>query len=360
MQRAARDKASPKEVKGRDKTIAKQVKARVEAPKKKKAEYEGNTETMISTGSTLLDLAISGGRVRGGGLPGGILVEIFGPESSGKTVLLCEIAGDVQRSGGEIMFGDPEARLNTQFAQIFDLNTEDMELTVPNTVTEVFTDLRKWIPENNKINGAFTDSLAALSTDLEMDDENGDKMGMRRAKEFSEQLRKTCRILSSSNTLLVCSNQIRENIGAGKFEQKYKPPGGKGIAFYSSLRLRTKILGSLVRKRKIKGKERKVVYGVQIEIEVVKSSVWHPKRTALIAIDFRYGVDDIRENLKYLKDMYQATTYDIGDRKLHKNIQDAIVIVEKEGLEETLRDEVIAVWEELEEEFKVERKPKKR
>lgn len=340
--------------------MSEEVKARTEAPKKKKPVHDGNTEIMVSTGSTLLDLAISGGRVRGGGIPGGIMVEIFGPESSGKTVLLCEIAGDVKRKGGEIMFHDPEARLNKVFAKIFDLDIEDLEYLVPETITEVFTGVRNWIPENDRINGVFTDSLAALSTDMEMKDDDGDKMGMRRAKEFSEQLRRTCRILTKTNTLLVCSNQIRENVDRGDFGQKYKAPGGKGIAFYSSLRLRTNIIGNLSRERTRKGKKIKQIYGVVIEVEVFKSSVWHPKRTAQVAIDFSYGVDDIRENLKYLKRMNGDTTYNIGDRKIHKNIGDAIDIIEEEELENDLRNEVIAVWEEIEEEFKVERKPKKR
>jgi len=342
------------------KTIHSEVKRRVESKKDKKSEYDGNTTQMISTGSTLLDLAISGGRVRGGGIPGGILVEIFGPESTGKTVFLCEIAGDIQRKEGEIMFHDPEARLNKLFAQIFDLDTDDMEYATPNTVTEVFTAVREWIPENGKINGVLTDSLAALSTNLEMDDEEGDKMGMRRAKEFSEQLRRTARILTQTNTLMACSNQIRENVDRGTFGQKYTAPGGKAIGFYSSLRLRTSKVGTLVRKRKIKGKEHKVIYGVEIEVEVHKSSVWNPNRTAPVTIDFSYGIDDIRQNLKYLKQMTGSTTYDIGERKLHKSLVDAIAIVEEEGLEEDLREAVIDMWEEIEEQFKVERKPKKR
>ena len=345
----------------RTKSISKQVKARVDTPVKKKSQYEGNTEKMISTGSTLLDLAISGGRVRGGGIPGGILVEIFGPESSGKTVLLCEIAGNVQRTEGEIMFHDPEARLNKQFASMFDLDTEDMSYEVPDTITEVFENMRKWIPENGAANGVFTDSLAALSTDMEMDKDEGDKMGMRRAKEFSEQLRKTCRILTKTNTLLVCSNQIRENVDrVGKFAQKYKAPGGKGIAFYSSLRLRTNIVGHLSRTRTHKGKDIKQIYGVLIEIEVHKSSVWHAKRTAQVAIDWSYGIDNVRENLRYLKQTNGTTTYNLGDRKLHKNITDAIAIVEEEELEDELKNEVIDLWEEIDSMFHVERKPKKR
>lgn len=342
-------------------SITDQVKARVNAPKKKKTEYEGNTERMISTGSTLLDLAISGGRVHGGGIPAGILVEIFGPESSGKTVLLCEIAGTVQRGGGEIMFHDPEARLNKQFASIFDFDTSGINIEVPDTVTEVFTTLRKWIPDNGQVNGCFTDSLAALSTELEMGDDEGDKMGMRRAKEFSEQLRKTCRVLTKTNTIHVCSNQIRENIDRPtRFSPKYTVPGGKAVGFYSSLRLRTTKVGSLVRKRTIKGTEHKIVYGIEIEVEVFKSSVWHPARTAPVTIDFSYGIDDIRENLKYLKRMTGSKVYTIGDTKLSNSMEESISMVEESELEDALREEVISVWEDFEEQFKVDRKKKKR
>ncbi|MBN2570512.1 MAG: hypothetical protein JXA68_00170 [Ignavibacteriales bacterium] len=342
------------------KSIDEQVRQRINTPKKKKTELDGNTEIMISTGSTLLDLAISGGRKRGGGIPGGILVEIFGPPSTGKTVLLCEIAGDVQRKGGQIMFHDPEARLNKQFAQIFNLDTENMQYMTPNTVTEVFTAIREWVPEGKKINGVFTDSLAALSTDLEMEDEEGDKMGMRRAKEFSEQLRRTARIITSSNLLMVCSNQIRENMDAGPYGQKYIAPGGKAIGFYSSLRLRTIGLTKLKRKFKIKGKEHSMVYGIETEIEVTKSSIWEPYRTAPVTIDFRYGIDDIRENLKYLKRMTNATTYNVGERKVSNSLEGAIAGVEEEGIEDVLREEVIELWQELEDQLKIERKPKKR
>ena len=339
--------------------VSKQVKKRVETPVKKKEKYAGNTGVMISTGSTLLDLAISGGRVRGGGIPGGIMVEIFGPASSGKTVFLCEIAGDVQRKGGEIMFRDPEGRLDEQFAQIFDLDTKVMDYERPNTITEVFSAVRDWQPENKKINGIFTDSLAALSTDMEMDEEEGDKMGMRRAKEFSEQLRKTARILAGNNLLLVGSNQTRETVDAGKYAQDHSP-GGRAIGFYSSLRLRTSGAFKLKRKKKMRGKIHEEVFAIQVEVEVFKSSIWKPYRKAKVTIDFEYGIDDIRENLKYIKTMTGSTVYILGDRKLDSTIEEAIAIIEEEKLSKPLREEVIDIWEEYQEEFVVERKKKER
>jgi RecA/RadA recombinase len=97
--------------------------------------------------------------------------------------------------------------LNKQFARIFGLDTNLMGYSRPNTVPEVFSAVRYWKPEpEGKIHGVFADSLAALSTDMEMGKDEGDKYGMRRAKEFSEELRKTCRILAQKNYLMVCSN----------------------------------------------------------------------------------------------------------------------------------------------------------
>jgi len=178
----------------------------------------GDGERLISTGSTLLDLAISGGRFPQGGIPGGILVEVFGPSGCGKTVLLSEIAGGVQRQGGDVKFYDPEGRLNAQFGSLFGFKVEDAEYSRPDTVPEVFEPIRTWKPRHDdRVNGIFADSLAALSTVLEMDAKDGDKMGMRRAKEFSEACRKTCRVLAQKNFLMVCSNQIRQNLDAGPF-----------------------------------------------------------------------------------------------------------------------------------------------
>ncbi len=322
--------------------------------------YDG-TETFISTGSTLLDLAISGGRVRGGGIPGGILVEIFGPSGAGKTVLLCEIAGAVQRQGGEIKFNDPEARLNKQFAQIFDLDLKDADYSTPDLIPEVFGAVRKWEPDDtSKINGMFADSLAALSTDMEMGKDEGDKMGMRRAKEFSEECRKTCRILTKKNILMVCSNQVRQNADAGPYGLKYRSPGGEAIPFYASLRLRCIGAQKIKEEKTINGKKHTRIIGVETAIEVFKSSVWKPYRQASVFIMFDYGIDDIRANLQFVKQMTKATTYVVGSEKAGVSMADAIAWVEKHGLEEDLKAQTIDLWEAVEEEFEIERKPKKR
>jgi len=321
--------------------------------------YSGSEQT-ISTGSTLLDLAISGGRFTGGGIPLGILVEIFGPAGSGKTVLLSQIAANLQRQGGKVMFHDPEARLNEQFAAMFGLVIEEVEYTTPNTIGAVFKSVRSWdaLVDGETVGGVFADSLAALSTDMEMDKEEGDKMGMRRAKEFSEELRKTARILSQKNALMVCSNQIRQNMDAGPYGQKHKSPGGQAIGFYSSLRLRTSSPQKIKLKKTIRGTEHERVAGVKVTIDVFKSSIWKPHRSADVYILFDYGVDDIRANLKFVKAATKNTSYAIGEEKLGRSLDEAILVVESQGLEQALKEEVINLWNEIEEEFTEPRKPR--
>lgn len=344
-------------------TLRKQIEQRAEVdhPKKEKEQYDGDFKRVISTGSTLVDLAISGGRVRGGGIPSGILVEIFGPSGSGKTVLLSEIAGAVQRQGGQILFKDPEARLNPQFAKLFGLELEEGSYSMPNTVTEVFQTVREWeVPDDKGVtHGIFADSLAALSTDMEMDAKEGDKMGMRRAKEFSEELRKTCRILQQKNLLMVCSNQVRQNLDAGPYGQKYTTPGGLAMEFYSSLRLRTLKPEKIKEKRTIAGKEVVRVVGVEVQIEVAKSSIWKPYRTAPVTILFDYGIDDIRQNLQFIKDYTKSTTYTLNGEPVGRSLAEAIRNIEKDKLERELREAVIDLWEDIESEFDSDRKPKR-
>lgn len=349
---------------GTGKKLSEQLEERLAKEPERKPEYDGSNVT-VSTGSTLLDLAISGGRFREGGIPLGILVEIFGPSGAGKTVLLCQIAGNVQKMGGRVMFHDPEARLNKQFARMFGLDTGEIEYSIPDTIPQVFGGVREWVSNSDEdeeagknIYGVFADSLAALSTDLELSKDEGDKMGMRRAKEFSEELRKTCRIITQRNILMVCSNQIRQNLDAGPYGQKYVSPGGEAIGFYSSLRLRCHSPQKIKVKKKVKGKELERIVGVHTEVEVYKSSVWKPFRSAEIYILYDYGIDDIRGNLRYLKTITRDSIYRIGDLKLSKSLDEAIKIVEQDNLEEELKNAVIDLWNEVEEEFKDERKPR--
>jgi len=201
-----------------------------------------------------------------------------------------------------------------------------------------------------------------LSTDLEMDNDEGDKMGMRRAKVFSERLRKLARVIGEPNRLLICSNQIREGTTSTPGAQT---PGGKAIRYYASVRMemrhaypRWKVERS---KKLASGKEVKKVIGVITTVSIQKSSVDDPFREAPVYIVFGYGVDDIRANLQWLKDMLKENSYTgAGIIKDTKTMEDAITRIEEGELEIKLRDEVISLWNEIEDSFDTDRNRKKR
>lgn len=314
----------------------------------------------VSTGSTLLDLSISGGCSAEGGIPTGIFVEVFGPSGSGKTALLAQVAANVQRLGGSVVFFDPEARLNPGFVSTFGVDHSQVDYARPDTVRELFTVIREWIEsqDDTRIMGVFADSLAALSTDMEMGSDEGDKMGMRRAKEFSEELRRTARLIASKKVILMASNQVRENVDAGPYGVRYTAPGGKAIEFYASLRLRSSSPDKLKVTRVVGGKELQRTVGVKTTFEVVKSSVWRPFGSADVYLLYDYGIDDIRANLTFLKSVSKGGSYVVGERDLGKIIDQAIRKVEEDGLEVVLRKEVIDTWREVEDQFRVERKPR--
>jgi recombination protein RecA len=323
--------------------------------------YEGNFEQMISTGSTLFDLAISGGRVRGGGIPSGIIMELSALPSMGKSATLCEIGGDVERKGGETKPMDPEGRLSSTFAQIFDYNLPQDQIEMPETPFDVFNIMREWKPKDkNKINCILVDSSAALVSDLEL--ENKKDEYSRRSKLFSQELRKSARPIKKNNYLMVFSNQLRENVGALPGQDKYYTPGGQAFDFYASLRVRyTKMKNhEMKHEETIAGKKVEETIGIKVQAKIFKSSVWKPYRTAPLYIIFDYGIDDIRANLEYYKKYTGATMFYAGKKKLHQGIEDSIRKVEEEGLEEQLREAVIDLWEEIDKKFQTNRKKKKR
>lgn len=344
--------------------LSTQMKRHVSRPVKTEDEtgpYTGNFNTMISTGSTLLNLAISGKRVRGGGIPGGIVLEAFGPSQSGKTALLCEIAGNVQRKGGEALFEDPEARLDQEFGSMFGMKIPEENYKSPDLITSVFKDIREWEPKaQGCINGIFGDSLAALSTKMEMEDDEGDKMGMRRAKEFSEGLRKHCRIIKNKNYIFVASNQVRINSEAqNKFSPKYSVPGGLAFTFYSTVRLKFNTPEKITKEVTFNGKKIKQTIGITVEIEVIKT-MDVPYRKAQVTILYGYGIDDIRDNLQFIKDHTKNNMYYVGDQKLDVSLDKSIAMVEEMKLEKKLKNEVIDLWEKISELFEPDRKQKQR
>lgn len=296
---------------------------------------------VISTGSTLLDLEISGHKVRGGGLPSGVLVEIFGPSGVGKTALLSEIASSCQKRGGEVLFCDPEDRLDLEYAKKYDFNITRIEK--PDTVRELFDIYNKFKPNPEFVNVFAADSLAALSSEIEMKD-GIDKMGMKRAKDFSECLRVYARTYKERNIIFVCSNQVREKEG------KMITPGGLGVGFYASIRLKLKPCFPQSKISITRDGFEKTI-GIKTEVEVYKNSVGNPKGIANLNIIFNYGIDDVRANIEYLK---TGKKYEIFNEEFSQ-VQKAIDYVEEMGLVQDLRELVIKRWYEVDEKFKTNR-----
>ena len=329
--------------------VTEKIKKDIEKDIEKKDEKIKQT---LSTGSTLLDLIISGKRKRGGGIPGGYVLEIYGPSGSGKTAILAELSGSAQANGGEARFDDPEARLDKEYSKIYGFDLKKDNYHRPDTVKEMFAGLWDWEPKNkDAINVSCADSLAALSTEMEMDDE--DKMGMKRAKDFSEGLRKTCRVIANNNWILACSNQERHG----------GTPGGKAIPYYSSLRIRISpeyTGGKIEKNKKVYGVDVKKVTGIRCKCQIVKNSIDEPYGECNVSIVFGYGIDDIRENLIYTKQYTGSKKYICPDTKEWATINKAIEHIENFNLEDQLKEQTINLWYEIQEQLKIERKPKDR
>lgn len=330
---------------------------------------EGNFEYVISSGSTLLDLAISGLRIYGGGIPAGIILEAFGPPSVGKTALLAEIIGSCQATGGTSDILDPEARMDKAYMQTFGVKMPTANdkkslgsYSRPRTVPEIFDVIKAaGHSTGNAINCVATDSLAALSTDLELD--KGDKMGMRRGKEFAEGLRTTAIDIREKNLIIACSNQLKQG-PKGSYT-----PGGTGIPFHASLRISMYQKELIERKMSITEKTKnrgellgdfKKDTGVLTECTIIKSSLDEPYRKAPIYIMFNYGIDDIRGNAQFNKDVTKDTMYDCGDGKCYVSMNDVIKYVEANDLEEVLKERTRSLWYQIQDKLKVVRKPKVR
>lgn len=332
-------------------TFSDEIEEGIEKPKLQKKE-KFNFEHVISTGSTILDLNISGGRRKWGGIPSGMIIEAYGPEGSGKTALLAEICASAQARGGETKFADPESRLDKEYAKIYGMAIPKKSYYMPDTVEEMFGIVRKWTPANpDVVNVMGTDSIAALSTELEL--EKGDKMGMKRAKDFSAGFRIISRHIKKNGILMVCTNQVREG------DHGEVTPGGRAVRFYSSLRLRIAMIQPLIKSTKIYNKKVDKVVGIESSVYVKKSTVDAPYRECKIFIVFNYGVDDTLGNLQYIKDVTNDSMYNAVDHKYQSKWQ-AIAHIEQEGLEKKLRNNVFDLWQEVEEKFKFDRRPKVR
>lgn len=353
------------------KKMSKQIKKRIKSEKGKRGTLwkppKGSDRFLLSTGSTLVDLAISGRRFKGGGIPMGIFVEIFGDSSRGKTVMLLEMAGNCQRMDGDYLFIDPEARVNKEFAKIFDFDITDDKYKKPDTVEEAFSFIRNWEPEGDGPHCIFMDSLAAFASKEESENKGDEYSGARKAKEFSQEFRKVCRLIEKKNYLFVATNQIRQNLNAGPFGKKHVTTGGEAPKFYASLRLELKKPakeGILKVEKTIRGVKHKENIGVQTNVYVEKSTVSIPHKTGIMRILFDYGIDDIVPNLWYMKRNTKSKSFLLNGDPIGNSLDKATKYIEHDKPKimkkriKLLKRDVCKLWLEIQKELTPDRKRK--
>jgi len=245
----------------------------------------------ISTGSILIDQAIGVG-----GLPVGRIVEIFGPESSGKTTLALHAIAQAQKRGGICAFIDAEHAMDPVYSSKLGINIDDLIISQPD-YGEQALDITEMLIRSGAVDIVVVDSVAALVPKAELEGEMGDvHMGLQ-ARLMSQALRKLTPVVHKSKTILIFINQIRQNIGGMAFACKETTSGGKALKFYASVRLEVRRIASL--------KKNDQHIGNRLVIKVVKNKVAPPFKKVELDLLFGRGI---------------SKELDLLDASLHYNV----------------------------------------
>lgn len=259
----------------------------------------------ISTGSISLDIALGIG-----GVPRGRIVEIYGPESSGKTTLTLHIIANAQKMGGTAAFVDAEHALDPEYAKKIGVKINDLLISQPDTGEQAL-DIVETLVRSNAVDIIVVDSVAALTPKAEIEGEMGDQHVGRQARLMSQALRKLTAIVARSNTIVIFINQIRMKIGI-MFGNPETTTGGQALKFYSSVRIDVRRIAQIK-----KGDD---VVGNRTKAKVVKNKVAPPFKTAEFDIMYNEGIsmsgDLVDTGVKFEIVKKSGNTFVFGEVKL--------------------------------------------
>jgi len=266
----------------------------------------------IPSGSISLDIALGVG-----GMPRGRIVEIYGPESSGKTTLALHVVAEAQKGGGLAAFVDAEHGLDPEYAKKIGVRINDLLISQPDSGEQALQIVESLI-KSQAIDVVVIDSVAALTPRVEIEGEIGDQHIGLQARLMSQALRKLTSIIARTNSIVIFINQIRMKIGI-MFGNPETTPGGKALKFYSSVRIDLRRIAQIK-----KGED---IVGSRVKVKVVKNKVAPPFKTAEFDIMFDEGIsyeaDVINTGVKHEIIKKSGTTYTYGKEKLGAGFEKA-------------------------------------
>lgn len=288
----------------------------------------------IPTGCLSLDLAL--GVL---GVPRGRIIEVYGPESSGKTTLAQHIIAEVQKMGGLAAFVDAEHALDPAYAKKIGVNVDELLISQPDSGEQAL-DIVETLVRSNAVDVIVVDSVAALTPKAEIDGEMGDShMGLH-ARLMSQALRKLTAVISKTKTVVIFINQIRMKIGV-VFGNPETTTGGKALLFYSSVRIEVR------RSAQLKMGER--IIGNRVKVKIAKNKVAAPFRTCEFDIMYNEGISltgdllDLATEFEVIRK--SGNSYSYGDEKLGIGRENAkLGLRERPHLWKELREKCIEAW----------------